>query len=573
VPDPLAGLAAPTGGTAQESVNLSGNNSLTICPGIYTQISVSGNARLTLNPGVYILAGGGLTVTGNASISGSCVTLYNTQSAFPKTGGTYGGITLSGNGSFNLTAATSGPYAGVVLFQARTNTRAIALSGNAAEGLGGTVYAPAALLYLSGNASLAGPVVVNELSLTGNAASTQSADASDVSAGDTAGQLLAGHLEVYVNDPAGLFTADELARIQAAVTAVDAVVEPYGVSVTETTDPTVANVVIDTGSSSPVGGYTDGVLGCYNPDGEITLIQGWNWYAGADPAGIGPAQYDFQTTVTHELGHALGLGESADPTSAMYGTLTPGTAIRTLTTADLKIPYDEEGPDPQRAAFLPTAEPAPQWMPVPPTAFADGAEAGRPQTTRGSTAIDFTALAAAEDALNGHLADALLVARVTAAQAGPVASVGTSVQPLNALFQPTELLVAAGSGISLAGDGVVVPGAASRPSLDGDSPNTQGQRRIALPADPFGRPAKRGELSEAALALFVELGRQRAGGLGLGVRGLFAAEALGDREETGRLVWSGLAGAEPVVLALLAAPCSAPDREPEPRKRLRRLDR
>jgi hypothetical protein len=97
------------------------------------------------------------------------VFLYNTQSNFPNLGGTFGGITLSGNGVFNLTPATSGPYAGVVLFQNRGNTRAISLSGNAAEGLGGTVYAPAALLYLSGNASLAGPVVVNELTLSGNA--------------------------------------------------------------------------------------------------------------------------------------------------------------------------------------------------------------------------------------------------------------------------------------------------------------------------------------------------------------------------------------------------------------------
>jgi hypothetical protein len=381
VADPLAGLTAPTGGTAQGSVNLSGTSSLTINPGVYQQISVSGNARLTLNPGVYILAGGGLTVSGNASISGSGVTLYNTESAFPNPGGTYGGITLSGNGAFNLTAPTSGPYAGVVLFQARTNTRAIALSGNAAEGLGGTVYAPAALLYLSGNASLAGPVVVNELALTGNAASTQAVDASDVSGGDAAGQLLAGNLEVYINDPGGLFTADELARIQDAVNAVNAVVAPYGVSVAETTDPTQANVVIDTASTSAVGGYADGILGCYTTTGEITLIQGWNWYVGADPAQVGASQYDFETTVTHELGHALGLGESADPTSAMYGTLAAATAIRTLTTADLHIPYDDGAADAQRAAPVQAVETAGAGLVG--KSSLDGAPSARPNPVPG----------------------------------------------------------------------------------------------------------------------------------------------------------------------------------------------
>jgi hypothetical protein len=96
-------------------------------------------------------------------------------------------------------------------------------------------------------------------------------------------------------------------------------------------------------------------LGCYTTAGTITLIQGWNWYAGADPTLIGTNQYDFQTTVTHELGHALGLGESSTTTSAMYGTLAPATAIRTLTTADLNIPYAEAGADAQRAAVVPVS--------------------------------------------------------------------------------------------------------------------------------------------------------------------------------------------------------------------------
>jgi hypothetical protein len=80
------------------------------------------------------------------------------------------------------------------------------------------------------------------------------------------------------------------------------------------------------------------------------MIQGWNWYAGADPSQIGASQYDFQTTVAHELGHALGLGGSTDPNSPMYETLAAGVVNRTVTTQDLNIPVPPEGADPQMAA-------------------------------------------------------------------------------------------------------------------------------------------------------------------------------------------------------------------------------
>src|SRR5207244_12087537 len=88
--------------------------------------------------------------------------------------------------------------------------------------------------------------------------------------------------------------------------------------------------------------------------GEITLIQGWNWYAGSDAGAVGSGQYDFETAVTHELGHALGLGHSANATSVMHASLATAVAERALTSADLAIPDFDAGADALHAAAPPT---------------------------------------------------------------------------------------------------------------------------------------------------------------------------------------------------------------------------
>jgi hypothetical protein len=155
-------------------------------------------------------------------------------------------------------------------------------------------------------------------------------------AGATAGGLLGGDLTLYVDNSAGNLTSDELAALAAAVGVVDGTINPYGVNVTETTDPTAADVVVSLASTTALGGAANGVLGCES-DGQITLVSGWSWYAGTDPTQVGAGQYDFETVFVHELGHALGLGHSADTTSVMYASLTAGTTDRALTAADLNV--------------------------------------------------------------------------------------------------------------------------------------------------------------------------------------------------------------------------------------------
>jgi hypothetical protein len=360
-PDPLAGLPGLSADDAAELTNYIAlgegqvtvtSGTETIDPGIYSSIKISGYGSLVLNPGTYLIEGGGLTVTGCGNLSGDGVFIYNAGSYFPDPGGSMGGITLRGNGMIDLTAETAGDYAGVVIFQARDNTRALALGGCAASGLNGIVYAPNALLTLQGYAQLDASLIVDELNVGGSSLLTQMAPGSD--GGDLPGianTLLAGDLNVYLNDPSGYFTADMQARIADEISAWDALLVPYNVTITEVNDPSLANLVIEAGATSACGSAASGVLGCYNGEtNEITILEGWNWYAGADPSQIGAGQYDFATTIAHELGHALGLGGSASPFSPMNETLPAGVARRAPSVADLNIPEPPEGADPLTAA-------------------------------------------------------------------------------------------------------------------------------------------------------------------------------------------------------------------------------
>ncbi len=174
--DPLAYVAEPTvGSCAHTNFSLTGNNGSSSSPyqlyaGTYCGgITVHGNAVLNFNAGTYVLAGGGMTLNANTTITGTGVTFYNTTG----TGG-YGAISLSGGAQSNLSAPTSGPLAGILFFQDRSIPSTDAgstITGNSSSTFDGAIYFATTTLSFNGNSSSSGYsiVVANELTLSGNA--------------------------------------------------------------------------------------------------------------------------------------------------------------------------------------------------------------------------------------------------------------------------------------------------------------------------------------------------------------------------------------------------------------------
>jgi hypothetical protein len=149
-PDPLASLAVPAPPTRSfGAVNYSATAHLTLSPGTYVGgIHVSGGAPVTLLPGIYYLKGGGFSVSGNAKVTGTGVMIYNAPLAATDT------ITVSHGGEADLTAPTSGTYAGVVVFQDRTSHAPITLTDHGEMELSGTFYAAAAPVIVGGTGEL-----------------------------------------------------------------------------------------------------------------------------------------------------------------------------------------------------------------------------------------------------------------------------------------------------------------------------------------------------------------------------------------------------------------------------------
>lgn len=141
--------AMPSGGTIDPA---------TYCGGM----SFSGS--VTVDPGVYVVNGGTLKINANAILTGTGVTFYLTNGAT---------LQINGSAKMNLSAPTTGPFAGLLFYGDRTQpTDKNTINGDASSTLTGAIYFPSQEVDFLGNFSGANgcmQVVSDTIYYTGSA--------------------------------------------------------------------------------------------------------------------------------------------------------------------------------------------------------------------------------------------------------------------------------------------------------------------------------------------------------------------------------------------------------------------
>jgi Flp pilus assembly protein TadG len=149
-PDPLAYIPEPDPATmtlqSHNPTHISGNRSAVLWPGVYSGgISVTGQANLVLMPGIYYMDGGGFSFTGQGNLTANGVMIFNAPESNSDV------INIAGLGTINMSPPTSGTYKGISLFQERSSTNTIGITGNGGMSITGTFYTAGGTLAIQGN--------------------------------------------------------------------------------------------------------------------------------------------------------------------------------------------------------------------------------------------------------------------------------------------------------------------------------------------------------------------------------------------------------------------------------------
>jgi Flp pilus assembly protein TadG len=155
VSDPLSYLTAPTAGSCT-SQTVAGTGSTTLNPGTFCSgFNLNSSTTVALNPGTYIIEGGVNLGTGS-TLTGTGVTLFFTGS---------GQLQMNSGSTAQLVAPTTGSLAGILIWEASSDSNAMIINGNTSAKFQGAVYAPSAQLTVNSAANTAKYTVLDVNSL------------------------------------------------------------------------------------------------------------------------------------------------------------------------------------------------------------------------------------------------------------------------------------------------------------------------------------------------------------------------------------------------------------------------
>ena len=162
---------------AENAANLASG---TYQPGVYCGgITVNSGMDVILSPGMYILAGGSGLTFNAGKVRGDGVTFYMTDAnGWPCTGVTGGnvypgGVSVNSSADVEVSAPTTGSYAGMLFFGNRFDTTHLAnntINGGSNFKIDGAIYFPNSLVSFSGSSNSNGYMllVADKINFTGN---------------------------------------------------------------------------------------------------------------------------------------------------------------------------------------------------------------------------------------------------------------------------------------------------------------------------------------------------------------------------------------------------------------------
>jgi len=162
VSDPLSYLSPPTVGGCLYSGNYLPSNGQILNPGNYCGgINLNNGVSVTLSAGNYYFGGPVNVGTGDTLTGSAGVLLYFYS----------GSLTMNSGSKANLVAQTTGPYAGILIYQNPSDSSSIILDGNTTSKWEGAIYAVDANLTFNSTGNAAAYTIIDVGSLTLNSGS------------------------------------------------------------------------------------------------------------------------------------------------------------------------------------------------------------------------------------------------------------------------------------------------------------------------------------------------------------------------------------------------------------------